>query len=663
MIDFKEKMKLIAICFAAIIVNIIGSTVSKTFDLPIFMDSGGTIFIAALGGVAPGITVGFLTNLLDSIFDNAMKMWSGESTAITTFDFNEIYYSTVNVILAIFTAFLYHRNYYSSFVKAFKTIPATAFVTTGVGIVINLFLSLTGDAAILRALEMNFAEKFFTEVIDKGAMILAAYFVLKLVPKDLSESFHTLGHRQATLSEEMLRAFGARSFKNSSLRTKMLFTLMALMIFTSFAVSAIGYILYKDSAVRERMKIADGITSMVVSEIEPNHVEEYLKLGRAAEGYEEVERNLYRIRASNSDIKYLYVYKIEEDGCHVVFDLETADTAASAPGDVEEFDESFYEYLPALLAGKPIPPIVNDDTYGYLLTVYKPVYSHHGQCVCYAAIDFSMDLISEYGRSFVVKIITLLMGSFAFIFVLGLVFIENNIILPVNSMAWCAQKFSYKDADSRGENVKLIQSLDIRTGDEIEYLYRSLLHSIQDGMTSFDSLCDANVRVAVMDKLAHTDSLTGIGNKTAYAELTVSLDKRISKGDARFSIIMLDVNFLKKINDTYGHEYGNEYLLNASKLIGSIFGEENIFRVGGDEFVAVLVDDEVRNSDALAKKFNTVIKSLAANKSLQPWEKLSVAVGVAIYKAGVDKSSDEVFKRADELMYANKLAMKAERTD
>ena len=51
-----------------------------------------------------------------------------------------------------------------------------------------------------------------------------------------------------------------------------------------------------------------------------------------------------------------------------------------------------------------------------------------------------------------------------------------------------------------------------------------------------------------------------------------------------------------------------------------------------------------------------------SNPSAEPWEKVSAAVGTAIYKAGVDKSADEVFKRADKEMYANKLAMKAART-
>ena len=663
MLIFKRNINLILICVGATVVNLIGSFVAKNFHLPLYLDTGGTIFISALGGIAPGIIVGFMTNIFDAIIDNGRKMLSGETTAITAFDFTEVYFSSVSVILALFTAFLAQRGHYKNFTKAFMTIPATAFLTTAFALSINFFLSLTGDATITRNLELNFVEKFFVETCDKGAMILLAYGAIKHVPPDVSKKFRTLGQRQALTNSDMLRDIGARNLSLSSLRTKMLLTLMALMFFTAAAISAVSYVLYKDSAVRERIKIADGITSMVVSSINPNRVDDYLTLGRAAEGYNDVERDLYRIRASNSDIRFLYVYKIEEDGCHVVFDLDTADVEASAPGEIQEFDESFYEYLPALLAGKPIPPIVNDDTYGYLLTVYKPVYNHNGQCVCYAAIDFSMDLISEYGRSFVIKIISLLAGSFAFIFILGLVFIENNIILPVNSMAWCAEKFSYHDVNSRQRNVALIKSLDIRTGDEIEHLYDSLTHSIEDGMTTFDDLRKTEVKVAVMNELAHTDSLTGIKNKTAYDELTARLDKQISDGTANFAVVMIDVNYLKRVNDTYGHERGNEYLINACNLACEIFGRDNVFRIGGDEFVAVLVGDDADRYKALVRKISATVTTLRFNDALEPWEKVSAAVGSSLYRAGVDKTCDEVFKRADSQMYKNKLAMKALRTD
>ena len=655
--DKYGSTKLVAICVGGIIFNLVVSNIVQTFGSPLYLDTGGTIFIAALGGFTPGITVGFLTNVITSIITNVVKFFTDGSDAMISLDFTSVYYSVVSIIVASLTTFLAQRGYYTRLKKVLLTIPATVLLTTFTNMIVGFFLGFTEENLFLSELETNFAPNLLLETCDKGLMVVAAFFALKLVPSNIKISFRSFGRRQALLPKKTFTELRKSIFKLSSLRTKIMVTLMTLIFSIASMVSLVSYMIYRDSAVKERVRIADGIMSMVVNEINPNLVDDYIEHGRAAKGYNDVERNLYRIRASNSDIKFLYVYKIEPDGCRVVFDLETSDVPAGAPGEVVEFDEGFKKYLPDLFAGKPVPPIITEDKFGHLLTIYKPVYNHNGKCVCYAAIDFSMGVIHEYGRSFVAQIIALLAGAFIFIFVCSIAFIENNIILPINTMAWCTENFSYKDEWARMENVRSLRSLEIQTGDEIEHLYTALIISAETEMRASFDLRKAEVKVAVMDELAHTDSLTNIKNKTAYTELTEKIDGQIAAGTAKFCIVMIDVNYLKRVNDTYGHERGNEYLINACKLAGSIFGVENIFRIGGDEFVVV---DKCKK---LIKQINDEIKKFKANDKLQPWEKVSAAVGAGYYREGVDKNCEEVFKRADTQMYKNKLAMKAQRTD
>ena len=184
-----------------------------------------------------------------------------------------------------------------------------------------------------------------------------------------------------------------------------------------------------------------------------------------------------------------------------------------------------------------------------------------------------------------------------------------------------------------------------------------------DSMHYFENLKRSKIQLAVMDELAHKDALTGLKNKAAYNKDTARLDADIVAGKAAFAIIMIDVNYLKRVNDTYGHERGNEYLINACRLVCAIFGETNVYRIGGDEFVVIIEGDKVSLCQYFVKQFKAEMARKAANEALQPWEKISAAVGVAYYQPGVDKSADEVFKRSDAEMYANKLAMKAQRTD
>ena len=126
---------------------------------------------------------------------------------------------------------------------------------------------------------------------------------------------------------------------------------------------------------------------------------------------------------------------------------------------------------------------------------------------------------------------------------------------------------------------------------------------------------------------------------------------------------MVDVNYLKRVNDTYGHELGNTYLKNACRLTCAVFGTENVYRVGGDEFVVILKGDKVSLSKYFVTQFKSEMDHKLSNESLALWEKVSAAVGIAFYEPSKDKNADEVFKRADKEMYANKLAMKAARTD
>lgn len=634
------------ICVAGIVFNRVGNIIVEKFGFNVYLDTAGTVFIAALGGYVPGIAVGFFTNLIGSFFDR-----------------DEMYFGLVSISIAIITTFLYRRGYYETFPKILLTIPFTVFVTTLFGSVIEELIFNSSPFETLGKFLEHYHSNFFKEFNDKGAAILLVFFVLKFIPDNLRREFLLIGKMQNPLPDEMQKELKSESKFIRSLRTKMIFNLLAITLLVAISISAISYTIYQENALDDRKRIADGIASMIVSEINPNRVDEFLELGHKAQGYNEVERNFYRIRASNSDIKYIYVYKIMPDGCHVVFDLDTAEFDGSEPGSIQDFDESFKSRLPDLLAGRPIEPIVTNDTYGYLLTIYKPVYNSVGKCVCYAGIDFSMEEIVTYGRTFIAKVVALFAGALIFVFVLGLTFIENNIILPVNTMAFCAKNFAYNSEEAREQNIERIKSLNIKTNDEIENLYSAFLKTTEDSMHYFNNLRKAKIEVAVMEELAHKDALTGIKNKTAYSETVSKLDHKILAGNAEFCIIMIDVNYLKKVNDTYGHERGNEYLINACELTCEVFGRENVYRVGGDEFVVILDGDKVSTCEVNVVRLRAMIEKFRADEKLEPWEKVSAAVGVAYYQAGVDTSADEVFKRSDAEMYKNKLAMKATRRD
>lgn len=168
--------------------------------------------------------------------------------------------------------------------------------------------------------------------------------------------------------------------------------------------------------------------------------------------------------------------------------------------------------------------------------------------------------------------------------------------------------------------------------------------------------------IKYIHSLAYRDGLTGLRNKTAYDSAMERIEADMELGVAKYALAMVDLNFLKKINDTYGHEHGNDYLLKLCRMLKEIFRDSSVFRIGGDEFLVLVEDQEYEKRDELFRRLQDNIAA-EQEKDIEPWEKVSAAVGVAVYDAETDKSAKDVFDRADALMYENKLAMKAQRVD
>ena len=116
----------------------------------------------------------------------------------------------------------------------------------------------------------------------------------------------------------------------------------------------------------------------------------------------------------------------------------------------------------------------------------------------------------------------------------------------------------------------------------------------------------------------------------------------------KFAIALCDVNGLKTVNDTLGHIAGDEYIRSASRLVCQTFAHSPVFRIGGDEFVAILRGSDFENREKLEKEFTEAIE-----KNVDK-HKVVVACGISVF----DKDVSSVFERADALMYKNKVRMK-----
>ena len=168
------------------------------------------------------------------------------------------------------------------------------------------------------------------------------------------------------------------------------------------------------------------------------------------------------------------------------------------------------------------------------------------------------------------------------------------------------------------------------------------------------------IQAGKIGKIAFTDANTGIGNAAAFKAKFDDLETR--KENFKFiGVIQFDVNNLKVINDSKGHEAGDLLIKTAANIINQSFGVAGTcYRTGGDEFVALLTGDHAPIvCEEAIYKFNKLIDKFNENPD-KPFE-LRIAHGVAYYENGKSENMTlrEVHKMADDRMYSNKKMLKA----
>ena len=156
-----------------------------------------------------------------------------------------------------------------------------------------------------------------------------------------------------------------------------------------------------------------------------------------------------------------------------------------------------------------------------------------------------------------------------------------------------------------------------------------------------------------MKNLAYVDSLTNVKNKHAYDDTVEYINEKIRNGTAEFAVIMCDLNYLKHINDNLGHIAGDEAIRKTASILCKAFPLSTVFRIGGDEFAVLPTGLDYARIDEKLDALKTMIES-QRNISDNYLERISLAFGCAVFERGKDTTYQEVFERADKIMYEEK---------
>lgn len=167
---------------------------------------------------------------------------------------------------------------------------------------------------------------------------------------------------------------------------------------------------------------------------------------------------------------------------------------------------------------------------------------------------------------------------------------------------------------------------------------------------SLTDITELKEKSNLLEYQASHDSLTGLNNRNKFKEIYGKEIRRGFRYKNDLSLIIFDLDFFKNINDTYGHQIGDEVLKDISQVVlGNVREHDIVVRWGGEEFLILLPETSLEGSLNVAQKIRMEIEDKEfSSKNL----KLTASFGIASLKDGDDEST--LLERTDEALYEAK---------
>ena len=496
----------IVLIFIGLLINIILSKLAIFFGLPVYFDCVGTILAAMLGGNFPAVIVGFFSNVINGFSDPAT-----------------LYYGIISILIGVAAAQFQSHGFFKTPGKTAVTIFVFSLLGGGLGSILTYLLygydfgeGISAPFAVAIYEYLGFS-KFFAQltadiildVFDKTLVVAAAVGLYRFVPQQIKTRISGVFlFDPDPVKSSPEKVFEGKYVKRSLLKKVVVMVIVAEVLLGIMA-STTGYIFHSNAAIEEHIDITRGVAKAVEVVVDADRIDEFLEKGRDAEGYAEIEKSLYKIQKSFPHVVYLYIYRIMEDGSHVIFDLE-ANAAegieevvpAEQPGAVVEFDDTFEDVKEDLILGEQVEPRISDDEFGWLLTSYTPLINSEGKPVAQIGVDLAMGDIDADRATFFIQFLSMFFGFSIIIMSIVLELVNRGIVYPVNRMAAASIHFAYnlEQGAERGSHLKEIEDLRIHTFDEIEYLYRAITKMGGDSLRYIDELNKQSERITNMQE-------------------------------------------------------------------------------------------------------------------------------------------------------------------
>ena len=456
------------------------------------------------------------------------------------------------------------------------------------------------------------------------------------------------------------------------LNRSILIRIIVFMILLGVILSAVQHYRYRQILYRENEHYIENILRHAEGMIDADDLSMCIETGIRSEDFQALQKELDLIR-DTTDIRYIYIVvplntNEENNMKNVLAGVSREEYEASPDGLVHlnELSKTAYspetagKYLKAYESGT-LTFFEETSEKGDEYTGLLPLSDSEGKPVAALCADMEMKPINDvlFQNTLYIALVIAVSGGLFAALLYG--WLNRMVTEPIEQLEKSVTAFAMGCRNPQGEDLPEMNLPKIETDNEICSLSVATGQMAQAIRDYVSSILAAESELARMVVLANKDALTNVRNKNAYDAYEPELETRLKNGDAKFAILMADINYLKRTNDTLGHGKGDLYLQNCTKTLCDIFTHSPVFRVGGDEFLVVLSGQDYENREALVKTAREIFAGLSQNAALEAWERCSAAIGMAEPSGALNESVQEVVRRADEDMYREKSKMKITR--
>lgn len=421
-----------------------------------------------------------------------------------------------------------------------------------------------------------------------------------------------------------------------SLKYKIVLAIVIIVCIMDVSFIFVNYVNYMNVNRNYTDSLAQTVANTCRLVVDGDSVTGYLDNRRRNTAYYEVWNKLIDYRNTSENVLQISVVNFRDGGGCYVYDTDLTENGAFL-GDIRPYDEVQNAIKDELIACEKIEPLEYNGRSDY----YIPLNSSYNIPVAYIIVGISTENVRREQLTYL-GYITIIVTSITVLFGVFMIwFMQHNVLGPLNAMSKAAS--SYSIAILRDGKESPISRMNIRTGDELERL-RESMKKMEHDIIAY--IIASSSQLAIADWNSNHDSMTQLYNKRHYKEQLKEL-----QNDCTIGVIYFDIDNLKRMNDTFGHEKGDAVILKAAEFIRRYLTEQaSGFRIGGDEFVMLIRDCTEEKVQELVSTMRGDEKGNLSDVTAEFYCRL--AIGGAFRKTA--ETLEETIKRADDEMYKNK---------